>query len=162
MRNLHSRSLNVAIREGRGDSAKAKTAIVVLSAVLYGLAARWLTFCHDWCAFTVICLMPGFVRLGVHSLLALALIAAVTICSLRVPSGILSDAALVSALIAEGLIPEAPLPRLAFGVAGALPPGMRLAPGGWRRKKRKDDNRDERDKPDDGAGKKPKKKARAA
>lgn len=65
-------------------------------------------------------------------------------------------------LIAEGLIPEAPLPRLALGAAGALPPGLELAPGGSRRKKRKNDKIDDKDEIVKSTGRKPKKKARAA
>jgi hypothetical protein len=53
-------------------------------------------------------------------------------------------------LAIEGLVPEAPLPRLGFGFVGALPPGVSIVPGGGKKKSKKD------------ASKKPKKKARAA
>jgi Ca-activated chloride channel homolog len=52
-------------------------------------------------------------------------------------------------LAIEGLVPEAPLPRLGFGFVGALPPGVSMVPGGGKKTKK------------DGS-KKPKKKARAA
>jgi Ca-activated chloride channel homolog len=36
-------------------------------------------------------------------------------------------------LVIEGLVPEAPLPHLGLVLAGAMPAGLRLAPGGTRR-----------------------------
>ena len=58
-------------------------------------------------------------------------------------------------LAIEGLVPEAPLPRVSFGLVGALPPGVSMRPGGGKgagsKKKGKGDG-----------AKKPKKKARAA
>jgi Ca-activated chloride channel family protein len=39
-------------------------------------------------------------------------------------------------LVVEGLVPEAPLPRLASGFAAALPPGVRMRPGGGKPKKK--------------------------
>ena len=58
-------------------------------------------------------------------------------------------------LAIEGLVPEAPLPRVSFGLVGALPPGVSMRPGGGRgaggKKKSKGDG-----------AKKTKKKARAA
>jgi len=55
-------------------------------------------------------------------------------------------------LVVEGLIPEAPLPHIGFGLVSALPAGVRMRPGGAK-PKRKADGKSE---------KKPKKKARAA
>ncbi len=58
-------------------------------------------------------------------------------------------------LAIEGLVPEAPLPRVSFGLVGALPPGVSMRPGGGKgagsKKKAKGDG-----------SKKAKKKARAA
>ncbi len=47
-------------------------------------------------------------------------------------------------LAIEGLVPEAPLPKISFGLVGALPPGVSMRPGGGRDGGKKKDKKGKR------------------